>query len=565
MTIMERVIQPKLGVRAVSPEPMHGLTTARAKPLLMGASRPAIRDLDALPFVDRSLIDMKSYSNHIGESMVHGVISILATRGCPYSCSYCHRIMSKKLHCRSPENIFDEVRYYYDLGFKRFAFVDDIFNLRRDVTQAFYKRVIAEGMKIQILFPNGLRGDVLTTDDIDLMVEAGVVNFALALETASPRLQAAIKKNLKLDRLRANIEYITGKYPKEVMLDLFVMMGFPGETKEELQLTLDFVKSIRWLHFPVLSLVQIYPGSDMVDFALEHGVTMAQIEGAGGREYHDAPDTLPWPKHFAKGKQVEFYRDYFLNRERLLHVLPIQMRHLREEELVQKYNSCLPEDISDFASLLRILKIDRTELGDAECTTDWLPPDSAYELIAAAADPKAKRPDALRILLIDLSTLFTGDQRSVYSVLDQPLGLLFLLTNANKLMGDRVVGRIAKSAVDFDSLEELRAIVEEFKPDVIGARTLSCYKEFFHRSLAEVRSWTNAPIIAGGPYLSSDYLWALDDECIDIGVIGEGEYALVEILESMWRHGKTLPPSHELVAIPGVVVRNDAARLSVAS
>ena len=80
--------------------------------------------------------------------MVHGVISILATRRCPYSCSYCHRIMSKKLHCRSPENIFDEVRCYYDLGFKRFAFVDDIFNLRRDVTQAFYKRVIAEGMKI---------------------------------------------------------------------------------------------------------------------------------------------------------------------------------------------------------------------------------------------------------------------------------------------------------------------------------------------------------------------------------------------------------------------------------
>lgn len=555
---MRQLVQLKLGTRAVSPEPVPGLVTVGAKSLQMGPSRPAISDLDELPFVDRSLIDLKAYGRRIGESMVHGVISILATRGCPYSCSYCHRIMSKKLHWRSPENIFEEVRYYHDLGFRRFAFVDDIFNLRRDVSHGFYEKVIASGMKLQILFPNGLRGDVLTTDDIDLMVEAGVINFALALETASPRLQAAIRKNLHLDRLRANIDYITSKYSREVMLDLFVMMGFPSETKEELQQTFDFVKSIRWLHFPVLSLVQLYPGSDMVQFALDNGITMEQIERSAGREYHDAPETLPWPKHFAKGKQVEFYRDYFLHRERLLHVLPIQMRHLREDELVQKYDSCLPEHIADFDSLLRVLRIDRAELDGARCADGWLPPDSAYEIIAARARPEPEDAGALRLLLIDLSTLFTGEQRAVYSVLDQPLGMLYLLTNAYKLMGDRVAGRIAKSAVDFDSMAELRKIVEDFRPDVIGVRTLSCYKKFFHEALAELSSWTTAPIIAGGPYLSSDYLWALDDENIDVGVIGEGEYALVEILEGMWRHGKRLPPCEELAAIPGVVVRHAA-------
>lgn len=570
---MEQLVRLKLGSRAVSPEPVPGLTTARSKPLLLGPSRPAIANLDDLPIVDRSLIDMRAYGGQIGEAMVHGVISILATRGCPYSCTYCHRIMSKKLHWRSPENIFDEVRYYYDLGFRRFAFIDDIFNLRRDVSHSFYKRVIASGMKLQILFPNGLRGDILDKEDIDLMVEAGVVNFALALETASPRLQAAIKKNLKLDRLYENIEYITSNYFNAVMLDLFVMMGFPSETKEELQLTLDFVKSIRWLHFPVLSIVQIYPGSDMIQFALEQGVTMEQIERSGGLEYHDAPETLPWPKYYAKGKQVEFYRDYFMNRERLLDVLPVQMQHLREEELVQKYDSILPEPIADFDALLRVLRIERAELdGRVRCdsggqnvrfTEDWLPPDSAYDQIAAAAETaQPKRPDALRILLLDLSTLFTSEQRGVYSVLDQPLGLLYLLTNANALMGDRVRGLIVKSAVDFDSFNELRAVVEEFQPDVIGARTLSCYKEFFHRALAEVRSWSDAPIIAGGPYLSSDYVWALDDENIDLGIIGEGEYALIEVLESMWQNDKRLPAPQVLTTIPGVVVRGATAHQS---
>ena len=165
----------KLSVLMVSPEPSDDLRTSRGSRLRLGPARSAIADLDALPFVDRSLIDTRKYMKRVGEAMAHGVLPILASRGCPYSCTYCHRIMSKKLHYRSPQNIFDEVRYYYDLGFRRFSFVDDIFNLRRDVSEGFYELIIRNGLDLQIFFPNGLRGDILTRDHIDLMAEAGVV------------------------------------------------------------------------------------------------------------------------------------------------------------------------------------------------------------------------------------------------------------------------------------------------------------------------------------------------------------------------------------------------------
>jgi radical SAM superfamily enzyme YgiQ (UPF0313 family) len=544
----------KLSTSMVSPAPSGNLRTSRGSKLLLGPARLAISDLDKLPFVDRSLIDLKKYTDSIGEAMAHGAMSILATRGCPYSCTYCHRIMSKKLHCRSPQNIFDEVQYYYDLGFSRFSFVDDIFNLRRDVSEGFYNLVIRNKMKVQIFFPNGLRGDILTKDHIDLMAEAGVVNFALALETASPRLQIAMKKHLNLERLRENIEYIVQKHGRNMMLDLFIMMGFPSETEEELELTFDFVKSIKWLHFPVLSMVQIYPGSDMVDFALENGVSPEAIERAPTVEYHDAPETLPWSKGFAKEKQIEFYVSYFLNRERLLSVLPVQMQHLREDELVQKYNSVLPYDIQDFDTLLEILQLTRDDLANVEFTREWQVPESAIQIIAAK-QARPKRPDALRILLLDLSTRFRGDQGPVYAVLDQPLGMLYLLTMINEKMDERVVGRIAKAAVDFDSFAELNAIVEEFQPDVIGARTLSCYKKFYHETLGHLKSWRpEVPIIGGGPYMSSDYVWALDDQNLDVGVIGEGEYALVELLEMMLQNGKKLPRPEDLATIPGVAV-----------
>src|SRR5438105_1329751 len=115
----------KMPALMVSPVSEGSAITARGNRLALGPARRAITDLDALPFVDRSLIDLGKYVHSIGETMAHGVITLLATRGCPYSCTYCHRIMSKKLHFRSPQNIFDEVRQYYDLGFRRFSFVDD--------------------------------------------------------------------------------------------------------------------------------------------------------------------------------------------------------------------------------------------------------------------------------------------------------------------------------------------------------------------------------------------------------------------------------------------------------
>ena len=544
----------------VSPEPHEGLRTSGGSKLRLGPARPAIHDLDAIPFPDRSLIDLRKYVRAPGMTMAHGLVPILATRGCPYACTYCHRIMSKKLHFRSAQNIFDEVRYYYDLGFRRFSFVDDIFNLRRDVSEGFYELVIKENLKLQIFFPNGLRGDILTRDHIDLMAEAGVVNFALALETASPRLQKAIKKNMHLDKLRANIEYIVSKYPNEMMLDLFMMMGFPSETEEELDLTLEFAKSIKWLHFPVLSMVQIYPGSDMMSFALENGVSMAAIVEAGPVEHHQVPATLPWSREFAKGKQVEFYVDYFFDKERLRSVLPTQMRHLGEDELVQRYNSVLPQDIRDFDTLLKVLQLTHDDLAGAEFTNEWQLPDSAIE--AVASTPKAPvRPDALRVLLLDFSTLFKADQGAVYAVVEQPLGLLYLLTMINRRMDGRVAGHIAKSGIDFDSYDELDALVDQFRPDVIGARTLSCYKEFYHDAVQHLKTkCPSVPIIGGGPYISSDYAWALDDPNLDMGVLGEGEYALLEVLELMLKNGKKLPRTDDLVTIAGVAVAERSSR-----
>jgi len=58
--------------------------------------RPRIADLDSLPFPNRSLVDYEKYNRYIGQAAVKHSISLMATRGCPYNCAYCHKIWPKK-------------------------------------------------------------------------------------------------------------------------------------------------------------------------------------------------------------------------------------------------------------------------------------------------------------------------------------------------------------------------------------------------------------------------------------------------------------------------------------
>ncbi|MCP4273385.1 MAG: AMP-binding protein, partial [Gammaproteobacteria bacterium] len=104
--------------------------------------RTKINEFENIPIPDRSLIDYEQYHNYIGQAAAKHSISLQATRGCPYKCSYCHEIFSKKHICRTEKHLFDEVKIFYEMGIKRFVFVDDIFNIDRENSSRFFELLI---------------------------------------------------------------------------------------------------------------------------------------------------------------------------------------------------------------------------------------------------------------------------------------------------------------------------------------------------------------------------------------------------------------------------------------
>ncbi|MCB2311584.1 condensation domain-containing protein [Clostridium tagluense] len=531
---------------------LQGLNTAEAKPYKTQLREPIV-NLDELSIINRSLVDYEKYHKHIGLTMVKSGITLQATRGCPYDCSYCHKIWSKKHVVRSAENIYSEIKIYYDMGVRRFSFIDDIFNLDVENSSRFFRLIIENNMDIQIFFPAGLRGDILTKDYIDLMIKAGTVNIAVALETGSPRIQKLINKNLNIEKLFENIKYIGEKYP-HVVTELFTMHGFPTETKEEALLTLDFIKKIKWLHFPYVHILKIYNNTEMEQLALKSGISPDAIARSMELAWQELPETLPFDKSFTIQYQSKFLNDYFMLKERLISVLPHQMKIMTESELVEKYTSYMPFDIKTLDELLNLTGITREELGSSKCLEE-------SSLIIPDLNNKIKKHfsshvtngNELKILFLDLSQYFEGETNSHYDPIEPPLGYMYLLSYLNSKLGNKIKGKIAKSRVDFANYDELKNLIEEFKPDVIGVRSLNYYRNFFHKTISIMREWgIDVPIIAGGPYATSMYTEVLRDKNIDLVSIGEGEYTFLEILTKIIEAKGKMPNDEILKDINGI-------------
>ncbi len=297
--------------------------------------------LDTIPFPDWDLIDLDLYNSFFVHNMLRmqagkKYAPIFTSRACPYNCTYCHSIFGKKFRGRSPENVLEEIRILHDrYGVRELHIFDDVFNLDRARAIKICQGIVDAGWKLKIAFPNGLRGDILDDVMLQWLKRAGAYMLVFAVETASPKLQKLVKKNINLEKVRSNI---VAAERMGFITKAFFMLGFPTETEKEIQATIDFALGSP-LHLASFFKVVPQPGTELFNQAVQ---AFPQLQGK-----YDSYD------YYSVGSYFEEMTGINLHRYQKMAYLRFYMNPVRVYKLIR----LMPRKIYILKGLLALVQI----------------------------------------------------------------------------------------------------------------------------------------------------------------------------------------------------------------
>ena len=208
-----------------------------------------IDDLDCIPFPDYGNLNLHDYGNKaikyslglLPRKFPYAVT--ITSRGCPYRCIFCaaSSVSSAKMHFRSAENVLNEIDMLYKAGTREIIFLDDHFlgDRRRavEIMQRLIERKYDLTWKCVSMTIFRLDREIL-----ELMKDSGCYQMTVSIESGSQYvLDKIIKKPVKLSKVPGILD--EAKSLGFEIVSNFVI-GFPGETWEQIRETFRFAESI---------------------------------------------------------------------------------------------------------------------------------------------------------------------------------------------------------------------------------------------------------------------------------------------------------------------------------
>lgn len=233
----------QLEEQTLDPAAVLGLAYQEDGQARRNARRPDIRDLDALPFPAWDLVDVERYRQIWLER--HGAYSMnmATTRGCPYHCNWCAKpIWGQRYNVRSPENVVAEMQWLQEqYRPDHIWFADDIMGLKPGWWERFAGLV--EEAQLRLPFKCLSRADLLLRGEaIAGLKRAGCDIVWIGAESGSQKILDAMEKGTRVEQI---VEARRQLRAAGVRAGFFLQFGYPGETREDIEKTLQMVRDCR--------------------------------------------------------------------------------------------------------------------------------------------------------------------------------------------------------------------------------------------------------------------------------------------------------------------------------
>lgn len=217
---------------------VSGLCFWHERRVVQTPPRPLIQNLDALPFPARDLIPQQLFHPNAHNTRYERCVAILTSRGCPFSCSFCASglTMGKKYRIHSAEYVLEEMTLLKQkFGAQQLLITDDTFTIDKERLVAVCEGMIRRKLNLKWF----CFSQVTAVDEhvLPLMRRAGCYNIGFGVESGSSRVLKLMGKSISLERCARAIALSNAQGLKT---QAFFVFGTPGETTEEMEVTIDF-------------------------------------------------------------------------------------------------------------------------------------------------------------------------------------------------------------------------------------------------------------------------------------------------------------------------------------
>lgn len=248
------------------PAGIKGICYRDGEQIRRNAPQPNIKNLEDLGFPSHDKVPMSIYRDFTAKQ--RPMTQVMAQRGCVGQCIFCCQpAFWGEFRQRKVDHVIQELKWVQRLGYKEVFWNDARLTVDPDWSHELMDKIIEN--KINLTWSCNDHATSAISRDIELlkkMKKAGCHSIRLGLESANMQILKNIKKGITPDQVRKTAAMI-----KEVGMEvlLFTILGLPGETKETMAETINFIKSIN-VDYVTLGIAQPYPGTPFYNYLAEN-------------------------------------------------------------------------------------------------------------------------------------------------------------------------------------------------------------------------------------------------------------------------------------------------------
>jgi len=227
--------------------------------------RPFIAHLDELPFPAWDLVDTGNYRLPFSNKRF---LLVASARGCPYGCTFCANKVyyGARLRKRLPKRIVDEMEWVVKkFGITDFLVWSESFTNDQEYAIETAEEIIRRGLKID--WVSNSRVDTVSEKLLKTIKAAGCWMIGYGIESGNQQVLDSVRKGTSLQQA---VDAVRMAQQAGLEVTGHCVLGFPGETEETMQQTIDFAKRLK-LDYVQFYCAVAFPGSPLYQQCLDSG------------------------------------------------------------------------------------------------------------------------------------------------------------------------------------------------------------------------------------------------------------------------------------------------------